>query len=67
MSKKSTKTFIKHCNACFQRVKWPVNGFEFFWKWHFWQSSQHKPNKIVWNYIYFYLFEYLKNNIHKIF
>jgi hypothetical protein len=35
MNKKLTKTLIKHCKTCLYEVKELVNGFEFFWKWHF--------------------------------
>jgi hypothetical protein len=69
MNKKSTKTFSIHYNVWFQRVKGLVNGFEFFWKWHFCKFFNIK--------FYFKMkfllkklkdfFEDLKNNIPKFF
>jgi len=35
----------------FKEVKGLINGFEFFWKWHFCQVLNINLNKIVWNFL----------------
>jgi hypothetical protein len=64
MSKKLTKTLIKHCNACFWAVKGLVNGFEFFWNDIFYQNFNIKLNKKYWKFSQ-KIQEHFKNIFHK--
>jgi len=68
--KNKQKPSLNTLTLAFKEVKGLVNGFEFFWKWHFCQVLNINLNKIVWKFflkkIQIFFQEYSRNIFQKV-